>query len=134
MLTQDGPTTIHTTSGSIKINDQVINAVKRHLHEPEYRIKIAGKIYTAVDLAAKIFMNVREFVETKIAGDIEATVISVPISFNDGQREAVKRAANLAGLKLQGLINVPTAVALGLDLANRETKQRVLIYNLGAGM
>ncbi len=93
---------------------------------------LAGKTWRAEELSALVLKTLKEDVEAKLGEEIVEAVISVPAYFNDPQRKATLDAAKLAGLKVERLINEPTAAALahGLEAAG---EGRFLILDLGGG-
>lgn len=94
--------------------------------------QLAGKTWRAEELSALVLKSLKEDVESRLGEEIVEAVISVPAYFNDPQRKATLDAARLAGLKVERLINEPTAAALahGLEAAG---DGRFLILDLGGG-
>lgn len=64
---------------------------------------------------------------------VTQAVITVPAYFNDAQRQATKNAGKIAGLKVDRIINEPTAAALAYGIDKKQTEQKVLVYDLGGG-
>lgn len=64
---------------------------------------------------------------------VTGAVISVPAYFNDAQRKATKRAAEIAGLKVERLISEPTAAAIAYGLYQEESETKFLVFDLGGG-
>src|SRR5206468_6091297 len=73
------------------------------------------------------------YAEEKLGEKITRAVITVPAYFNDSQRKATENAGKIAGLKVERIINEPTAAALAYGLDRTERDQKVLIYDLGGG-
>lgn len=84
------------------------------------------------ELSALILRALREDAETHLGVSVNEVIISVPAYFNDHQRKATLDAGKLAGLKVERLINEPTAAALAYGLAERQ-EGRFLIFDLGGG-
>lgn len=95
--------------------------------------KLNDKFFTAEELSSFVLRSLKEDAETFLKQEITEAVISVPAYFNDSQRKATKRAGALAGLKVERIINEPTAAAMayGLHLKNLNTK--FLVFDLGGG-
>ncbi len=95
------------------------------------RFSVHGKAITPVEASAEILRNLKELAEEELHS-VGGVVITVPAYFDDGQRQATKDAAKLAGLRVLRLVNEPTAAALayGLD-AKRDGL--FAVYDLGGG-
>ena len=96
------------------------------------RIVTRSGIKTPTEVSAEILRALRERAESSLGGSIEGAVVTVPAYFDDGQRQATKDAARLAGLPILRLLNEPTAAAIayGLDNAAEGT---YAIFDLGGG-
>lgn len=95
--------------------------------------ELAGKKYKAEDLSALLLKYLKEDAEEFLGEEIEEAIISVPAYFNDQQRKATKRAGMLAGLKVERIINEPTAAAISYGLHNRNENTKFLVFDLGGG-
>jgi heat shock protein 1/8 len=100
----------------------------------EVEFKHETKQYSAEELSAMILQKMKNVAETALGAHITKAVITVPAYFNDGQRQATKDAALIAGLEPLRILNEPTAAALcyGLDRKGSH-EQNILIYDLGGG-
>lgn len=96
-------------------------------------IPLAGKKYTAIELSAKILSYVKGYAEDYLQETVEQAVITVPAYFNNQQRSATMEAGRLAGLKVERIINEPTAAALCYGIEHMEEESYILVYDLGGG-
>lgn len=95
-------------------------------------VEVDGKVYTPQEISAKVLQTMKAHAESYLGGTVDRAVITVPAYFDDSQRQATKQAGEIAGLKVERIINEPTAAALayGLDKKNAHT---VAVYDLGGG-
>jgi len=98
----------------------------------EVLIKVNNQIFTLEQISAAILLRIKDFAEGALREPVEHAVITVPAYFNDRQRQAVRTAGRLAGLKVLRILNEPTAAALAYGLG-RTLNQRVAVYDLGGG-
>ncbi len=98
----------------------------------EVLIKVADQVFTLEQISAAILRRIKESAEDALGDEVDQAVITVPAYFNDRQRQAVRSAGKLAGLKVLRVLNEPTAAALAYGLG-RTLNQRVAIYDLGGG-
>ncbi|WP_299051125.1 molecular chaperone DnaK [uncultured Polaribacter sp.] len=97
------------------------------------RVDIDGRLYTPQEISAMVLQKMKKTAEDYLGQDVSAAVITVPAYFNDAQRQATKEAGEIAGLKVERIINEPTAAALayGLDKANDDKK--IVVFDFGGG-
>ena len=95
-------------------------------------VVVDGKEYTPQEISAKILQTMKSHAEAFLGEKVDRAVITVPAYFDDSQRQATKQAGEIAGLKVERIINEPTAAALayGLDKKNAHT---IAVYDLGGG-
>ncbi|MFV0237022.1 MAG: molecular chaperone DnaK [Flavobacteriales bacterium] len=97
------------------------------------RVDIDGRLYTPQEISAMVLQKMKKTAEDYLGQEVTGAVITVPAYFNDAQRQATKEAGEIAGLKVERIVNEPTAAALayGLDKANEDKK--IAVYDLGGG-
>ena len=95
-------------------------------------VKVGDKTYTPQEISAKILQKAKTDAEAYLGEKVERAVVTVPAYFDDSQRQATKQAGEIAGLKVERILNEPTAASLayGLDKKKGET---IAIYDLGGG-
>ncbi len=98
----------------------------------EVLIKVKDQVFTLEQISAAILRKIKEVAEEALNSDVDQAVITVPAYFNDRQRQAVRNAGKLAGLKVLRILNEPTAAALAYGLG-KNLSQRIAVYDLGGG-
>jgi molecular chaperone DnaK len=97
------------------------------------RVDIDGRLYTPQELSAMILQKMKKTAEDYLGQDVSRAVITVPAYFNDSQRQATKEAGEIAGLKVERIINEPTAAALAYGLDKKDTDQKIVVFDFGGG-
>ncbi len=97
------------------------------------RVDIDGRLYTPQEISAMTLQKMKKTAEDYLGQEVTDAVITVPAYFSDSQRQATKEAGEIAGLKVQRIVNEPTAAALayGLDKAHKDMK--IAVFDLGGG-
>jgi len=97
------------------------------------RVDIDGRLYTPQELSAMVLQKMKKTAEDYLGTDVTSAVITVPAYFNDSQRQATKEAGEISGLKVERIINEPTAAALAFGLDKGSTDRKIAVYDLGGG-
>ena len=97
------------------------------------RVDIDGRLYTPQEISAITLQKMKKTAEDYLGQEVTAAVITVPAYFNDAQRQATKEAGEIAGLKVERIINEPTAAALAYGLDKTQEDKKIAVYDLGGG-
>ncbi len=95
-------------------------------------VEVEGKTYTPQEISARILMKLKKDAESYLGETVDRAVITVPAYFDDAQRQATKQAGEIAGLKVERIINEPTAASLAYGL-DKKNAQKIAVYDLGGG-
>lgn len=114
-------------------NPNTISSIKRHMGEEGYKVNVEGKEYTPQEISAMILQYIKDYAEKYLGEEVTQAVITVPAYFNDSQRQATKDAGKIAGLKVERIVNEPTAAALAYGLDKQDKDEKILVFDLGGG-
>jgi molecular chaperone HscC len=96
-------------------------------------VKLGKRSFSAEDLSALVLSSLKADAEIWAGEPVTGAVITVPAYFNDKQRKATRRAGELAGLRVERLVNEPTAAALAYGIHDRGDREPFLVFDLGGG-
>lgn len=113
--------------------ERTVSSVKRWMgrRDADQAGDLCG--HSAEQISAQILKSLKSMAEAALEESVTRAVITVPAYFNDGQRNATKRAGELAGLTVERIVNEPTAAALAYGLDKLDDSARVAVYDLGGG-
>ena len=116
--------------------------VKNEVKKVAYKIKnvkgsvnivIEDKNYTPQEVSAVVLQNIKRSAEEYLGSPVTGAVVTVPAYFNDDQRQATKEAGEIAGLKIERIVNEPTAAALAYGMDKKDKDMTIAVYDLGGG-
>lgn len=97
------------------------------------KVDIDGREYTPQEISAMTLQKMKKTAEDYLGTTVTEAIITVPAYFDDSQRKATKEAGEIAGLKVQRIINEPTAAALAYGLEKTDKEQTIAVFDLGGG-
>ena len=108
-------------------------AVFKRYMGSDKRIRLGDKEFRPEELSSMVLRALKEDAEAFLGHPVEEAIITVPAYFSDGQRKATRAAGQLAGLKVDRLLNEPTAAALAYGIQDHERETKFLVFDLGGG-
>ena len=105
---------------------------KRDMGTP-VRYRFGGRNWTPVECSAVVLREMKRIAEMRLGRTVESAVITVPAYFHDQQRQATVEAAKIAGLRVERLLNEPTAAALAHGFRADTELNTLLVFDLGGG-
>jgi molecular chaperone DnaK len=106
---------------------QIIEAANGDAH-----LQIDNRVYSPPEISAIVLQKLKAAAEDYLGEPVEEAIITVPAYFNDSQRNATKDAGTIAGLKVQRILNEPTAASLAYGMIEKKSG-KVAVYDLGGG-
>ncbi len=108
---------ITAKNSSWRAPERTVAEVKRRMGSGE-QVRLGGRAYSPVEISAMILRSLREDAARFLGEEVEEAVVTVPAYFSDAQRQATKDAGDLAGLRVERILNEPTAAALAYGIDN----------------
>jgi molecular chaperone DnaK len=96
-------------------------------------IELHGRSFSPEEISAEVLKKLKRDAETYFNEPVTRAVITVPAYFNDAQRNATKKAGELAGFTVERIVNEPTAAALAYGLDKLKERSKIAVYDLGGG-
>lgn len=122
-----------------RVDDAEVRKTKEHVayditkgNDDMAVVTVDGKQYTPQEISAKILQKAKADAEAFLGETVDRAVITVPAYFDDAQRQATKQAGEIAGLKVERIINEPTAASLAYGL-DKKANELIAVYDLGGG-
>ncbi|TFW24046.1 Hsp70 family protein [Duganella callida] len=112
--------------------DRTAAVFKRYMGS-DRQIRLADREFRPEELSALVLRALKEDAEAALGQPVTEAIITVPAYFSDAQRKATRAAGQLAGLKVERLLNEPTAAALAYGIHLRDSETKFLVFDLGGG-
>ena len=130
----DGKVVVGKTARELSVlhPDRTAALFKRYMGT-DWTGKLVGRKFTPEELSSIVLRTLKDDAESFLGESISQAVITVPAYFNDQQRKATMNAGRIAGLKVERIINEPTAAALAYGLQEAQEEKFLLVFDLGGG-
>ncbi len=129
---QNGMETVGNKAHIVTENGRTYTSFKRFMGT-EKIYENGNHTYSPVDLSAFVLHEIKKNAEAHLGEEVNEAIISVPAYFNDKQRSDTKKAAKIAGLHVERLINEPSAAALAYRFNTNESIQNIMVFDFGGG-
>jgi len=117
--------------------ERVVLSAKRLLGQREgdgqVSLLVGGETLAVEEVSARILGHLKSIAEKRLDKKVDRAVITVPAYFNDAQRNATRRAGEIAGLEVVRILSEPTAAALAYGMDKLEERSKVVVYDFGGG-
>jgi molecular chaperone HscC len=112
--------------------DRCANVFKRRMGS-DWTVTLAGRKFTPEELSSLVLQSIKQDAEVQLGQPVRRAVITVPAYFNEHQRKATIHAGEIAGLKVERIVNEPTAAAIAYGFHELEEEKVLLVFDLGGG-
>lgn len=122
-----------------RYKEEAVNEAKKKISykliedsEGRLKVKLDQGEFLPQEISARVLQKMKQTAEQYLGEKVERAVITVPAYFSDSQRQATKDAGTIAGLKVERIVNEPTAAAMAYGLEKKE-ERKIAVYDLGGG-
>ena len=112
--------------------DLVVEQVKRYMRD-DVQFTVGKQRFTPAEVSAQILTHLKKSAEQQLGEPVDRCVITVPANFPDPARRATKQAGEIAGMRVERIINEPTAAALSYSYEEDLDNETMLVYDFGGG-
>jgi molecular chaperone DnaK len=133
-FTEDGQVVVGELAKQKKFSNlgRTIESAKRKMGGV-FKFSISGTDYTPQEVSAFILRKIKKDAEAFLGEKVDRAVITVPAYFDNNQRQATKDAGEIAGFRIEKIINEPTAAALAYALDKAQENFKLMVIDLGGG-
>lgn len=131
-LNDDGEIIFGQEAYNQRMSKNIVKEFKREMGK-DTKIKLGDKEFFAYELSAIFLSKLKSVAESYFGEPVEEAVITVPAKFNNEQRQLTKKAGEIAGFKVERIINEPTAAAMAYGINNLDKEAKILVYDFGGG-
>jgi molecular chaperone HscC len=117
----------------LQTHPQLTAATFKRYMGSDRRIRLGKQEFRPEELSSLVLRALKADAEAFLGHPVEEAIVTVPAYFSDAQRKATKAAGKLAGLKVERLLNEPTAAALAYGIRDKEQESKFLVFDLGGG-
>lgn len=117
----------------LQTHPQLTASVFKRYMGSEKKITLGTQQFRPEELSSMVLRSLKEDAEAFLGEKVEEAIITVPAYFSDAQRKATRIAGQLAGLRVERLLNEPTAAALAYGIRDKEQESKFLVFDLGGG-
>jgi len=117
----------------LQTHPQMTASVFKRYMGSEKKITLGTQQFRPEELSSMVLRALKEDAEAFLGEKVEEAIITVPAYFSDAQRKATRIAGQLAGLRVERLLNEPTAAALAYGIRDKEQESKFLVFDLGGG-
>jgi len=113
--------------------NNAVSFIKRSMGEPDYVFEHDSETYRAEEISAYILKKIAQDAQRYLGEQVTDVVITCPAYFGINEREATRKAGEIAGFNVRQIINEPTAAAIAYGSLNKSEDRVVIVYDLGGG-